>query len=364
MRRILTMILAATVCVACMETSIDENSNVNGGKKYLYATFEEDTRVELNENMKNVWTAGDQIVRYGTDTFDVWTFDGETGDRNGRFVEYGEFNTTLGYDFGDLYYALYSYHNYVGVGFYNTGEPAIFFNVQGTQKYKKGTYDPESNIMFGVSDNGTNFSFRNLMSYLRLSITGDKVVSHITLKGNNNENLNGSMYAKYDDVDYLRWYDNITQVTTLDCGDGVMLTDEPTHFYFTLPPMTFASGINLTIYFTDGTVFPKSTLKPITIARNTIQPMTTFDTGGDTEWQTITIKHHGDRVSTPYFGGETSMSGIIYWGDGYMSDIITAQSYVYNDNLGEHTIIIKGQNINSFHLENCEGVSEIDFSEF
>lgn len=365
MKRIFIFTLLVTMFTACMQDSITEVDNKSPKQKCIYATFEEDTRVELNEKKQTVWSEGDQIVRFGNGVYDVWNFTGKTGDRGGSFEYGGAWEYSVGYDFGDKIYALYPYANYYACYFFNdTGEPALIHNVRAEQNYKPNTYDPVSNIMLGVSDEGTNFTFRNLMGHLRLSLTGDKCVSHITLTGNNNEVINGLRYFRFNNFNESYWYDSLTSTTTLRCN-GVQLTDTPTEFYFTLAPTYFGNGISVEVHFTDGTMYPIRTTKEVLIERNTIQPMANVNTGNEIEWQTILIEHSGSVVATPVLYGYTNLVGYTYWGDGFMtpiSDVVS--SYVYDDGLDKHDITVKSQNATYLYIKSCEGISEIDLSNF
>lgn len=365
MKRIFIFTLLVTMFTACMQDSITEVDNKSPKQKCIYATFEEDTRVELNEKKQTVWTEGDQIVRFGNGIYDVWNFTGKTGDRGGSFEFWGAWEYSVGYDFGDKIYALYPYANYYACYFFNdTGEPALIHNVRAEQNYKPNTYDPVSNIMLGASDDGKNFVFQNLMGHLRLSLTGDKCVSHITLTGNNNEVINGLRYFRFNNFNESYWYDSLTSTTTLRCND-VQLTDTPTEFYFTLAPTYFGNGISVEVHFTDGTMYPIRTTKEVLIERNTIQPMANVNTGNEIEWQTILIEHSGSVVATPVLYGYTNLVGYTYWGDGFMtpiSDVVS--SYVYDDGLDKHDITVKSQNATYLYIKSCEGISEIDLSNF
>ena len=90
MKRITLFALVVTMLTACMQDSITEPNSVSQRPEYIYASFEEDTRVELNAQKKTVWTEGDRIVRIGQDVYDTWTFTGKTGDRSGSF----QYNTS------------------------------------------------------------------------------------------------------------------------------------------------------------------------------------------------------------------------------------------------------------------------------
>ena len=364
MKRITLFALVVTMLTACMQDSITEPNSVSQRPEYIYASFEEDTRVELNAQKKTVWTEGDRIVRIGQDVYDTWTFTGKTGDRSGSFQYNTSSSSTYDFDFNGKYYAFYALHNYFGGATFNTtGEPAFLYYVKTSQIYKHNTYDPESSAMLGSSDDGKNFTFYNLLGHLRLSFTGDKAVEKISLMGNNDEILSGIRYVKFDDFNVAAWYDDVNNVVTLYCNDPVLLTDTPTEFYFTILPTTFQNGISVTVNFTDGTVFPKSTTKSITVNRNTIQPMKCFDTG-EIVWQTVSILHTGSKIYTPHIYGSSALSGYIYWGDDYMSDINSVPSYVYDDGKESHTVTIKSMGASIIEIDNCQGISEIDLTNF
>lgn len=349
---------------ACMQDSITEQSNLSSNKRYIYATIEDDTRVELNENKQTVWSEGDQIVRFGNGIYDVWNFTGTTGDRGGSFEFYAAWENGVNYDFGDTVYALYPYTSYHAYGFFGDGEPALFHYISSVQAYKPNTYDPTSNVMLGMSNDGENFTFRNLMGHLRLSLTGEKSVMYIALQGNNNEILTGVRYFRCSNFNDANWYDYLDTTSYIFCEDGVQLTDTPTEFYFSLPPTVFSNGIYIEVYFTDGTTYPIRTTKEVIIERNTIQPMANVDTGSGIEWQTITIKHHGTTVASPVLYGPTNLVNYTYWGDGYVSHTNASGSYVYNDGLEEHEITIKSTNATSLYIDSCAGISEIDLTQF
>lgn len=367
MKKIALFTLLVTMFTACMQDSITELNNQPNNKRYIYATIDEDTRVELNEKKQTVWTEGDQIVRFGNGIYDVWNFTGNTGDRGGSFEFSSAWDYNINYDFSDVVYALYPYTYYYNVGFFEDSGLALFHYVSSAQVYRPNTYDPNSNAMLGTSDDGENFTFRNLMGYLRLSLTGEKSVMYISLKGNNNEILNGIRYFRANDPNECGWYDNLGDTSYVFCEskEGVQLTDTPTEFYFTIPPMVFQRGVSVEVYFTDGTIYPIRTSKEIVIERNTIQPMANVETGNDIEWQTITIQHTGIEVlSIPILLGETNMVGYTYWGDGYMTSIGISGSYVYEDGIDTHEIIIKSQNATYLYIGSCAGISEIDLSNF
>ena len=367
MRSYLIIALLAMLFVSCKETTIDEAENNAEQKEYIYATIaNDDTRVELNNYKQTVWTKYDMIIRLGDNIHDVWMFDGQTGDRYGKFYHYASFTSTLDHNFNGKYFALYPYKDgiYYGTSKFTNGDLAIFYNVFNEQNYHANSYDTSSNIMLGLGKDAENFTFQNVMGYLRLSLSGGKKVKNITLKGNNNETLAGVRYIHQEDVNNGDWYTNLSTTMTLNCGNGVQLTGTPTEFYFALIPTIFEKGITVTINFTDGTTYVKNTSKYVTIKRNVIQPMATISTDQDIEWQQMIIKHSGDMISAPYFLGGTSIFGYIYWGDGAKSEINSVDAYIYGDTQSEHEIIIETLDADYVYIESCAGISEIDLTNF
>ena len=369
MKRGLLYLLVLATLASCAQDSISEvqmDSAVN--KIYAsiddsdYADSDDGTRVELNNKKQTVWTAGDKILTFEYGSIIEWKFDGKTGDRNGSFSKTGKsytdpYKETTIYD---QYYAVYL--SDLAVVQFSDMSPGFVTTLPATQNYKDHSYGLNTNAMLGTSSDGKNYQFINLMGYLRLSLTGDKVVKSITVEGNNGETIAAKVHV-YKNGMFLPKDLKSTSIT-LDCGDGVQLTDVPTEFYFTILPTTLSKGISVVVNFTDGTVFPKSTSKSITIERNTIQPMKNFNTGGEVQWQTVSILHTGSKIYAPYFYGSSALTGYIYWGDDYMSDVNSVTSYTYEDGKASHTITVKAMGTTAIKIDNCQGISEIDLTNF
>lgn len=368
MKRGLLYLLALVTLASCAKDAAVDEPRVDGAEEKIYASIDDSeysaydgTRVELNDKKQTVWTAGDKIMTFSNDALKLWQFDGKTGDRSGSFIYAHNYGPPKpGYVDYDQYYAIYLAD--LTYGAYSDKSPIFYTTLPSTQSYKAQSYGLNTNAMLGTSSDGKNYKFKNLFGYLRLSISGGKIVDNIVIKGGKNEAIAGSF--KFDKNGKLTLYDNKAYSITLDCENSVQLTDIPTDFYITMPPIVLSKGITVTINFTDGTVFTKSTSKSITIERNTIQPMQNFSTGGEVEWQTIVISHSGGIVYSPYFYGTSALSGFIYWGDDYMSNINNSSSYTYDDNKASHTITTKTMCATAVEITNCKGISEIDLTNF
>ena len=256
----------------------------------LTVSFEEDTRIQL-QNGKTVWNEGDLVsVFYLSNANQKWQFQGKTGDRTGTLkrvmnVEATQemSSTVVVYPYNENYYI-------------NPRTCNVRASLPATQHYLKDSYGLDGNIMISSSEYN-QFSLKNVCGWLKLQLTGKgEKIKSITLKGNNGEQVAGLIYVNTENATSilasemgvaddnengvggnLVFDETILTEVTLDCGDGVTLGSEATAFYIALPPQTFENGFTVEIEAMDGHIMTKSTDKTLTIERNHIQPMTTFD---------------------------------------------------------------------------------------
>lgn len=83
MKKLLLFVLAAFAFVACTQNDVEElSANREALPETLTVGFEgDDTRIELNEVCKTVWSAGDEAsVFYHSNANQRWAFRGETGE--------------------------------------------------------------------------------------------------------------------------------------------------------------------------------------------------------------------------------------------------------------------------------------------
>ena len=291
MKKLLLFVLAVMGFAACTNDSVKEQSAVRpDAPETLTVGFEgDDTRIQLNEAQKTVWTKGDQVsVFYFSDANQLWQYNGETGSRtaNLKRVNAGEptAQTTynvVAYPFNEDY-------------FLNTRTGALHATLPATQHYLKDSYGVGDNLMVAQSE-FTQFSLKSVCGWLKLQLTGDgEVVKSITFKGKNGEQVAGLIHVdtataaatlasemgSADDNNAggnLVFDDTILTEVTLDCGSGVTLGAEPTAFYIALPPQTFEKGFKVEVICADDTKMVKSSSNTLTIERNHIQPMAAME---------------------------------------------------------------------------------------
>lgn len=349
----------------CTQDSIEESIYRDDAPKiYAYTDADDGSRVELNSNTKTVWTAGDQILVMGDSQFEAWQFTGKTGDRYGEFTRVTTYKN-WGDVFGGKHYATYPIFNYIQIGYLNN-EFVFTAEVKNEQEYHKDSFDPASNLMLGTSENGRDFYFNNLNGYLRLSLTGEGTVKSIKLQGNNGEIVAGTRYYGFNNISFTDWYEKTSKQITLNCPEGVKLSDKPTQFYFSLAPMTFENGINIDVEFEDGETIPKSTSKSITINRNTIVPMQNVKLNTNIDWQyaLITYKDTESITAPQLYSNGSGVTGYIYWGDDTYSVANSTSSYVYTDGEDTHTVTVKVTDASAIEFSDCSNITSVDFSNF
>lgn len=362
----------SAVLASCTKdnTAIDQPMIV--AKDKIYASIgegeEEGTRVQLNADLQSVWTAGDEITIFGPKEYSQWSFDGKTGDRVGVFSLVEAFEPML--DKVNKYYAVYPGLGNIDYSQTTAANAELITELKATQTYTEGTYCPKSNVMFGSSEDGSSYLFKNVVSYLRLSITGGEKepskVKSIDVLGNNGETFAGRLYVNTEtELASFRGDDvTTTDMVTLDCGDGVQLSATPTDFYFVVPASPCYKGITVCVNFTDGTSYLRSTTKSIAFNPNRIYPMAVFSTDEEVEWQCAYFTHHGERVATPQVGGSSAVSGCVIWGDGNVTMLGGDSDYRYQDGKDEHVITLQVSGAHQFELKHCTGISHIDLTNF
>jgi hypothetical protein len=123
-------------------------------------------------------------------------------------------------------------------------------------------------------------------------------------------------------------------------------------------------GFALTIKFADGTSVVQKTINPIEIKRNVISPMAVCDTS-DGSYQKVKVTHSNKTFNFPTIMGDTAILGYVDWGDNNVSVFDeSVMNYTYKDNKTTHTVTVKVRNADVVDFFSCEGISEIDVSEF
>ena len=291
MKKLLLFVFAIVAFAACEQAPIEEQSAIRtDAPETIRVGFEDDeTRIQLNEAQKTVWTKGDLVsVFYRSNANQQWKFDGETGARTAELKRVDAGTSTRDIDRIVVVYP-YNKDYYINPETYN-----IQATLPGTQHYLANSYGTDGNIMISSSEYN-QFSLKSVCGWLKLQLTGDgEVVKSIKFRGNNGEQVAGELYVNSSDATAmlasdmggtddnnaggnLVFDDTILTEVVLDCGEGVTLGKSTTAFYIALPPQTFANGFTVEIEDTDGYAMEQSTAKAFVVERNTISPMAAIE---------------------------------------------------------------------------------------
>ena len=314
MKKLLLFLFSAFAFAACEQSPIEEAHGVADSHRSLSVSFEgDDTRIQLNEAQKTVWTKGDHVsVFYRSTVNEDWQFMGETGDRTGQIMPVD--NSVNPPATHNRVVVIYPYNNEY---YLNTETYSIEASLPAVQNYLKDSYGTNGNIMVSSNDY-KQVSLKSVCGWLKLQLTGDgEVVKSITLKGNNGEQVAGELHINTSDATCvlasasgdagdgvggtLVRPDTILTEVTLDCGEGVTLGAEATAFYIALPPQTFEKGFTVDIECDNYKPMTLSTTNALTIKRNHIQPMTAMKFTPPVPNNQIWYTSSDGDVVTPHF---------------------------------------------------------------
>ena len=358
MKRLIFLAFAAFVFAACTEDVIDEQGIqpiVDAAPETLAVGFEENnTRVQLNEATKTVWTKDDLVsVFYRSNANQKWQYQGETGERVGNLkcVDAGTETRDM-----DRVVVVYPYNEDYYI---NPSTFKVQATLPATQTYLKGSYGVGCNLMVSQGE-FTQFSLKSVCGWLKLQLTGNgKIVKSIKFCGNNGEQVAGLIYIDTDTAEStlalemgdngggnLIFDDAILTEVTLDCGEGVTLGAEATAFYIALPPQTFTEGFTVEVNCAGYKPMTISTSNKVVIERNHIQPMA--------------AKEHDAQVQVPdneiWYTSTDGEVVVPYKTDVFGANIV---SNTYENGQGVITFDGCVTKIGSFAFQNCSSLTSV-----
>ncbi len=267
MRKAFVAIFTALILLSC-EKDLAEMGTI-GVDRLRVAISNCDGRVQLEDGLIPVWNEGDAVSIFNRSTGnECWLFLGKTGSTEGTLAR-AETITGLP---TDRIVGIYPYDN-----FHELDDGLLWVTIPDKQTYAKNSYGMGDNIMIASSQD-ENLTFCNLFGWLKLQLTGEGAVSKIIFKGNESEPLTGLALIDPVSLDYIL-DDGAGTTLTLNCPDGVELSETPTSFFIGLLPQIFQSGFTLTVTFKDGSALTKTTENKIDIRRNHILPMSAHKLG-------------------------------------------------------------------------------------
>ena len=301
MKKLLSFAALLALLSGCAQADgINENLPVAvDAPETLYAEFdtesgdkEDETRTYVVEERKLRWHEGDEISFFPVTYNMCYRFNGATGSNGGSFSK-----VTTDLVTGNSLptrYAVYPYQGDTKINEFGN----ITYYFPDWQSYGEKSFGRGANVMVAATENHDDnvLRFRNVGGYLKLQVysSEQRWIDYIELEGNNGERITGEARIEtgYGWDPWVEMTENAGTRLSLNCysydsWQNVRLStdpENPTDFWFVLPPTYFENGVTVRIHDTEGNVCTKSTYNWIPVDRNYIQPLSTFEfvvDGGD-----------------------------------------------------------------------------------
>ena len=301
-------IVAAVFALSCQrEPMVETGSMESIGKDDVFTAVLENGEVKasIGKNLKSFWDASDAISVFTSSYNQQFVFNGKDGDVTGTFtpaaVEEDSFIAANALK-QDAVYAVYPYSCPVTDSFKYSEESGIGYgkeyqslggngiDVNGNllvevprlQKYSPDVLvSPESNIMIAVTSSAKDrtLSFKNLLSYIDIPVTGKGSLINVILSSNDGAVMSGmaTVAASYgSNPEIISFTNGYTQVVVYADAPVELSENEPAHFCFCVPPMEMASGFNVFFTFESGERVQVSSSASRKVRRNNVYTMETI----------------------------------------------------------------------------------------
>ncbi len=267
------MAISFTAITSCQQFA-EVPDNASG---YFSATTEQATKTSLSENWSVLWQDADKITVFAGNTApSCYMVSKGAGTASAIFeaVSTSSKGSPLSANI-----AVYPYD----AGMTVSSDGTVTLTIPQTQQYVAGGFAPEVNVMAAATPDvsGESFAFKNLLSIIRVSLTGTDVIQKLVFSGNNGEPVCGKATVKpvFGEEPTLSFASNAGMTLTLDCGQGVELSSKPTEFILAVPPMEYANGFKVTAFSTSG----KS--MDLTVSGNTVLKRSKVKTAPSAEFK-------------------------------------------------------------------------------
>ena len=265
MKKFLYPLLALFSMVSCMETELSPVMSESGDDFYASIESVGATRTAMDENNNVLWSEEDQLVIFRKTTLgDRYQIKEQyVGTTTGGFSKISDSGSGDDFESGneiDHNVAIYPYSTSIWCMKNDSYSPTRSYKLNvvlpEVQHYAENSFGNGSFPMIAVSSTN-QLTFKNVCGGIKLQLKGvDKIMS-IKLEGLGDDLISGkSTVVGYVDGSapvITMDASKATKSITLDCGDGVQLkSDAATTFIISVPPVTFHSGMKLTITDADG----------------------------------------------------------------------------------------------------------------
>ncbi len=290
-RNLVLLFVGASMVMACQQNQIDVQQMEDD---VFYAAIENDdqTRTTLDENNNVMWSANDQLTIFKKSSINskYQVASSSAGKTTGTFTKVYAGNDDEFTAGGELDHnvAVYPYQEQLAVSRADDADLASRYEIEGMvlpeeQEYVANSFAEGAFPMAAVSLNN-ELVFRNVCGGIKLQLKGTQKVTSIKIQGNDKEKLAGNavltVYADEDLKPALTMASDAVKSVTLDCGDGVQLTESSaTEFIIALPPVLFSKGFTATVTASDGQTYTVQTDKANTVLRSSLLVMPSVKLG-------------------------------------------------------------------------------------
>lgn len=259
------------IVAVMMLASCSSDNGENAGSKAIPMTFAASqegiggTRAAINtaDTKQIVWKKDDAISIFDGNSNKQFSLVGEGGSTSGNFAGTAAEATT--------YTAVYPYTSNATF----SGGTVSGVSLPSAQTATEGSFDPAAALMIATStsDAPTKLQFKNVVGYVK--VTPNFVCSKIELKAADETTpLAGDLSIKS--------YDSYT--VTGNQAYSISLTGTTTSskaYYIAVLPSTLTPGWTISFTTSEGNVYTRKGSKPLTISRNQVVDLGTFDTSAD-----------------------------------------------------------------------------------
>ena len=380
MKNLVYTLLALLILAGCNKEE-QPLKEIQKGAPVFTSSFEEydldeKTKTYVDANVKLLWHEADEISIFTTTKMFKYLFDGKTGDNNGAFNRVGPNDQFVTGNSISANYAVYPYSSENAM----SNDEVISLTLPATQQYAQNSFGRGANTMVAVTSGLNDYflPFKNIGGYLLLKLYAEDVtVKSIYLTGNNGEKLAGdaTVTAQYGKSPVIEMAGTATETIALDCGEGVKLgtsKEDPTLFWFVVPPTTFAKGITVIITDINGCTMTKSSTKVLPIERNQVNTMQAVEVATESVpsnqiWYTTTDEEVVELGNTEGFGASLT-SNVYEYGKGvlsFSSSITAIPEGAFEDcaALSSVTIPQGVTDINNYAFKNCTNLESVKIGE-
>ena len=281
---LMLMLLAATSCRQ-IEPLIEQE--LTNGPEFTaqIEEFDVQSKTSLANGNSVVWSAGDQIAIFqGKSVADRYQVKEEfVGTKNGIFTIVAKGDGSPASTF-QTNIALYPYEEGLECTTVIEDSEVTSYKITGVtipsvQTYATGTFPDESFMMAAITDGleDHTLNFKNLCGALMLQLKGTMKVKSVMVQGHDSERLSGEATVTLSSdrsSPIIEMSSGAAVTATLDCGEGVQLSESNTNeFIVTLPPTQFVKGFTVSIIGADGTVARIVTSKQNSVGRSYMHSM-------------------------------------------------------------------------------------------